>query len=258
MTMLSASAPDDRVSASLLGRTSPLVKLAVAVAWLIGLAFTLDVRPPIVLSACALAAGAILGAVPLGRLVRVLLPALVPLVAIVVANLLFSRSNADPLAVEIVRIGPLRLTEPALLASVGIGARIGAIVGVGAVFLLTTDTTRFVDALVQQARMPARFAYGANAAYQAVPNLAADLTTLRAARRLRGLRSWHPRLLVGLLVRAIRRADQLALAMDARAFGIGPRSAYREVKATWRDPAVLALGLAVLLLALRAGGTLGP
>ena len=256
--MLSASAPDDRVSASLLGRTSPLVKLAVAVAWLIGLAFTLDVGPPIVLSAGALAAGAILGAVPLGRLARVLLPALVPLVAIVLGNLVFSRSNADPLAVEIARIGPLRVTEQALLAAVGVGARIGALVSVGAVFLLTTDTTRFVDVLVQQARMPARFAYGANAAYQAVPNLASDLATLRAARRLRGLRSWHPRLLVGLLVRAIRRADQLALAMDARAFGIGPRSAYREVMATWRDPVVLALGLAVLLLALLAGGTLGP
>jgi energy-coupling factor transport system permease protein len=254
--MLSAHAPDERVSASLLGRTSPLVKLAVAVAWLIGLAFTLDMRPPIVLSGVALAAGVILGAVPPGRLARVLLPALVPLVAIVLANLLFSRGNADPLAAEIARIGPLRVTEQALRASVGVGARIGAIVSVGAVFLLTTDTTRFVDALVQQARMPARFAYGANAAYQAVPNLASDLATLRAARRLRGLRSWHPRLLVGLLVRAIRRADQLALAMDARAFGSGPRSAYREVPVTWRDPAVLALGLAVLLLGLMAGGTL--
>jgi energy-coupling factor transport system permease protein len=256
--VLSGLTPGDRVSASLLGRTSPLVKLAVAVAWLIGLAFTLDARPPIVLSAVALASGLIVGAIPLGRLLRVLLPALVPLLGIVLANLLFSRSNIDPLAVEIARIGPLRVTEPALIASLGVGARIGAIVSVGAVFLLTTDTTRFVDALVQQARMPARFAYGANAAYQAVPNLLTDLVTLRAARRLRGLRSWHPRLLVGLLVRAIRRADQLALAMDARAFGIGPRSAYREVRVTWRDPAVLGLGLAVLLLALLAGGTLGP
>ena len=255
--MLSAYAPDDRVSASLLGRTSPLVKLAVAVAWLIGLAFTLDLRPPILLSGFALAAGVTLGAIPPGRLARVVVPALVPLLAIVLANLIFSRSNADPLADEIARIGPLRITEQALLASVGVGARIGAIVSVGAVFLLTTDTTRFVDALVQQARMPARFAYGANAAYQAVPNLASDLATLRAARRLRGLRSWHPRLLVGLLVRAIRRADQLALAMDARAFGIGPRSAYREVGVTWRDPTVLGLGMAVLLLGLLAGGTLG-
>lgn len=256
--MDSGVVPGDRVSASLLGRTSPLVKLAVAVAWLIGLAFTLDVRPPIVLSAAAFAAGLIVGAIPFGRLVRVLLPAMVPLVAIVLANLLFSRWNADPLAVEIARIGPLRITEPALLASLGVGARIGAIVSVGAVFVLTTDTTRFVDALVQQARVPARFAYGANAAYQAVPNLAADLATLRAARRLRGLRSWHPRLLVGLLVRAIRRADQLALAMDARAFGIGPRSTYRELRLTWRDPVVLGLGLAVLLLGLLAGGTLAP
>ena len=260
--MVTIDAPGDRVSASVLGRTSPIVKLGLAVVWLIGLAFTLDPRPPIVLTAVALMALTVAGGVPLGRLARVLLPALAPLVGIVLANLLLSRSNGDPAATEVARLGPLRITMEALLASVGVGARIGAIVSAGAVFLLTTDTTRFVDALVQQAHVPARFAYGANAAYQAIPNLASDLVTLRAARRLRGLPGiaggWHPRLLVGLLVRAIRRADQLALAMDARAFGMGLRTSYRELPWTWRDPLVLAAGLGALLLALWAGGTLGP
>ena len=118
----------------------------------------------------------------------------------------------------------------------------------------TTDSTRLVDSLVQQGRVPERFGYGALAAYQAVPRLADQVTTLRQARRIRGLRwSWHPRLLVGLLVLAIRHGDRLALAMDARAFGSGPRSRYRVVRWSWLDLAVPIGALVVLVVALRLG-----
>ena len=117
-------------------------------------------------------------------------------------------------------------------------------------FTLTTDVTRLIDSLVQLGRVSPRFAYGALAAYQAVPQLAEDLGTLRGARRLRGLREWDPRLLVGLLVRAIRHADQLAIAMDARGFGAGPRSTYRPVEWTRLDAQVGAVGLAILVAAL--------
>jgi energy-coupling factor transporter transmembrane protein EcfT len=127
-----------------------------------------------------------------------------------------------------------------------------AIISVGAVFALTTDATALIDSLVQLGRVSPRFAYGLLAAYQAVPRLADDLGTLRSARRLRGLPEWHPRLLVGLLVRAIRHADQLAIAMDARGFGTGRRSTYRPV--AWRalDAAIAVAALAILVLALMA------
>ena len=119
-------------------------------------------------------------------------------------------------------------------------------------FALTTDSTRLADSLVQQAGLSPRFAYGALAAYQAVPRFGEDLTTLRQARRLRGLRGgWHPRLLVGLLVLAIRHGDRVALAMDARAFGFGPRTRYREVR--W-GPLDLAVGVGACLVLAAAFG----
>jgi energy-coupling factor transport system permease protein len=247
-----------QVTPSFLERVSPLAKLVVAIVWLLGSTLTLDPLPPSLLAGVAIAATLLFGGAPPGRLARLVAVAVLPIIGVVLANVLFSRSNIDPAAIEVARLGPLRLTAEALDAGAGVGARMAAIVSAGAAFLLTTDTTRFVDALVQQARLPARFAYGANAAYQAVPNLGRDLGTLRAARRVRGLRVWHPRLLVGLLVRAIRHADQLALAMDARGFGAGPRSTYRPMPLTWRDPLVVVLGAAVLVLALWAGGTLAP
>jgi energy-coupling factor transport system permease protein len=235
---------------SLLGRVNPLVKLGIALAWLIGLGLTLDALPPLILILVAMVAGLELGKVDLAALARRLVPLALAVVAIALANLLFSVHNPDPAATELLRIGPLRITEEALEAAGGLGARIAAIISVGAVFALTTDATALVDSLVQLAHLSPRFAYGALAAYQAVPRIADDLGTLRGARRLRGLRAWHPRLLVGLLVRAIRHADQLAIAMDARGFGSGRRTTYRPVRWTSLDAIVGLAALVILVAAL--------
>ena len=102
--------------------------------------------------------------------------------------------------------------------------------------------------------MSPRFAYGALAAYQSIPRFGEDLTTLRQARRIRGLRGgWHPRLLVGLLVLAIRHGDRMALAMDARAFGSRPMTHYRVIRWTVLDPVVAVAGAVVLVAALVVG-----
>lgn len=236
--------------ASLFGRTSPLVKLVIAAAWLLGLATTTDWRPGLFLAIVAFASIPLLGAVPSAQIVRRLWPLLLAGFGIALTNLLFSASNGDPAATELVRLGPLRLTVEGAAAAAGLGSRVLAIVAVGAAFALTTDATGLADALAQQAGLSPRFAYGALAAYQAVPRLADDLGTIRAARRLRGLRDWHPRILVGLLVRAIRHADQLALAMDARAFGTGPRTTYRPLHWGPADVVVGTAGIACLAVAM--------
>jgi energy-coupling factor transport system permease protein len=229
--MIAGPAIHDAQLESVLGRVSPLTKLGVAVIWLIGLALTTRHLPPAFIAIVALACGATLGRIRISSLARAIAPLWAIAAVVVLTNIVFGAANTDPMATEVARIGPLRLTAEAISTSTALGLRVVAIASVGAVFALTTDSTRLVDALVQQARAPERFAYGALAAYQAVPRFGEDLTTLRQARRLRGLRSgWHPRLLVGLLVLAIRHGDRIALAMDARAFGSGPRTRYREVR----------------------------
>lgn len=246
--------PDEAALASPLGRASPLTKLAIAVGWLVGLAFVVDPRPPLVLGLVAGVAGMALGGISPGRLLRGVAVLWVAAIGIGLFNALFSASNGDPSLATLLDVGPLRITFAAASAGLALGLRVFAIATMGVVFGLTTDSTRLVDALVQQARLSPRFGYGALAAYQAVPRLAEDLTTLRQARRIRGLRgSWHPRILVGLLVLAIRHGDRLALAMDARAFGSGPRSRFREAR--WRpmDAALLVAAIALLLAALALG-----
>jgi energy-coupling factor transport system permease protein len=246
--------PDAQLD-SLLGRTSPVLKLGIALVWLLGLALTLHPAPPVAIAVVTLAAGVILGAVPPATLARALVPLWAAALGIALFNTLFGTANLDPAARDLFSFGPLRVTVEGLMSGVGLGLRVLAIASVGAVFALTTDSTRLADSLVQQARVPERFAYGALAAYQAVPRFAEDLATLRAARRIRGLRgSWHPRLLLGLLVLAIRHGDRMALSMDARAFGSGPRSSYRQVRWTVLDVVIGAGALAVIVAALALGG----
>lgn len=245
---------EERALASPLGRTSPLLKLGIAAVWLVALAFSYDVRPAAVVTLAALGAGLTVGRLAPGRLAAGVAPLWVVALGIGLANMLFAAANADPANSVAVAVGPLHLTWAAIAGGIGVGARVVAVVAVGVVFGQTTDPTRLVDSLVQQGRAPERFAYGALAAYQAIPRLAEQLGTLRQARRIRGLRTgWHPRMLVGLLVLAIRHGDRLALAMDARGFGSGPRSRYREVRWARLDAVMAAGGLAVAALAVLAG-----
>jgi len=246
-----AAIADERAE-SVLGRANPLAKLAIAFLWLLGLAFTTRHLPPLVIAAVALAAGIGLGRIRPSDLARALTPLWFVAGVVVLSNIVFGAANTNPAATELARLGPLRVTAEAVSTATALGLRVLAIASVGAVLALTTEPTRLVDALVQQGRLPERFAYGALAAYQAIPRFAEDLTTLRQARRIRGLRGgWHPRLLLGLLVLAIRHGDRVALSMDARAFGSGPRSRYRIV--TWsRLDAGLAVGAFLVLVGVLA------
>ncbi len=244
---------------SVLGRTSPVLKLAISIGWLLGLATTVALGPPLIIAVTVLVAGLTLGGVPRRDLGRALAPLWLAAIGLATFNTLFGAANADPTATTIAQIGPFRITQAALAAGIGLGLRVAAIGAVGAVFALTTDSTRLIDALAQQGRVPERFAYGALAAYGAVPRFGQDLATLRQARRIRGLRGgWHPRLLVSLLVLAIRHGDRMAIAMDARGFGSGPRSRYREIRWMPLDLAVAIAAALVLLAALVAGARLSP
>jgi len=240
---------DDYRLASPLAQVSPVVKLAIALVWLGGLALAVRFAPPLFIATAALVAGAALGRIPTRAFVRALAPLWIAALGIGLSNTLFAAANSDPAAAELVRLGPVRIAVDAAAGGVALALRVLAIASVGAVFTLTTDATRLADSLVQQARVSPRFAYGALAAYQAIPRFGEDLATLRQARRVRGLRGgWHPGSLVGVLVLAIRHADRMALAMDARAFGSGPRTFYRPIRWGWLD-LMFGVGAAAILAA---------
>ena len=254
--MIGLARHDDRRALTTLGRTSALVKLGVAMAWLLGVVVTPDPRGSLALGLAALLAARSFGAVPLRELLRGLVPLAAAAIGIGVFTAVFAAANAEPGAVPLIAIGPVVVSVAGAGAALLVGARLLAIGAISVALATTTSPTALVDALVQQGRVSDRFAYGALAAYGALPRLAADLRSLREARELRGLRAdLHPRLLVALLVLAIRHAERLGVAMDARGFGLGPRSHFRPLAWGWPDAAVGAGGAVLLLTVLVA--TLG-
>ena len=150
------------------------------------------------------------------------------------------------------------MTTGVLLTALGLVLRLLAVALPGMIVFATTDPTDLADALVQNAKAPARFAIGALAAFRLVPLLGQEWQMLSMARRARGVDAGRNpvaelRLFAStafaLLVGAIRRGTRLAVAMDARGFDAGtPRTVARRQRFGPAD-ALLIAGAVVLAAA---------
>jgi energy-coupling factor transport system permease protein len=153
------------------------------------------------------------------------------------------------------------------LTALTVTVRVLAIALPGVVVLVTIDPTDLADSLVQNARVPARFAYASLAALRLLPLMAVEWRTIGLARRARGVDAGRNpvrrlRLFAGtvftLLVGAVRRGTRLAVAMDARGFdAVGPRTIARPQVVRRSDVALVLGAFAVLSAAVLAGSALG-
>jgi len=218
-----------------LGRLNPSAKLGAAVVVMVGLLVTADPVTPSLVLAAELAALP-LARVPARTVAALAWPLPLAAVGVAVANLVASSA------------------EPAVTA--GISLRLIAIALPGVLVFASTDPVDLCDSLVQQLRVPARFAYGALAAFRLLPLLRQEWLTIRRARRARGIDAGRSPLgglrlfgssVYALLVAAIRRGTRLALAMDSRGFDSRtPRTAARRQVVTAADWALLAAAMAVV------------
>ena len=224
----------------MLARRNPVAKLAAALVPTLALLSTLDPLTPALFLAVELALVPLFG-MSLSRLARRGWPLLVTAAGVASAQLLF--------------------TTGGLAAALGIALRIPAVALPGIVVFATTDPTDLADALVQNVRLPARFAIGALAAFRLVPLLGEEWRVLALARRARGIDAGrnpyaHLRLAgsltFALLVGAIRRGTRLATAMDARGFDSGAPRTFARVQRFRTADTVLVLGSVLMALALGA------
>ena len=251
---MSLASPLTSVRPDFLTHVTPAARLAAGMTWLVAAIVTLDPVVPVRLTIAAAVALVLWSGLPLRRVPRRLAPLGFAILSLTVFSILLSGANADRSLAAVAAFGPVRITAPAISAGLAIGLRV---VVIGLTTLLVfgpSDPTRMADSLVQQWHIPDRFAYGTLGALRVAPFMADDWTLIAAARRLRGI---QPRGAVGrirdagdrlvvMLVAAIRRAERLALAMDARGFDSGiKRSHFREVRVGWRDWLTMAVAAAV-------------
>lgn len=145
-------------------------------------------------------------------------------------------------SVVLVQVGEWRFTLAAYLAGVATALRIAAIVLLSLLAGLTTTGPELVRALVQNLRVPYRLGYTALAAMRFVPRFRHELEVIRAAHRVRGIDAGRGPIAaarrgisyaIPLLASAIRHAERVALAMEARAFGAHASRTERTIS-RWR------------------------
>ncbi|RLY94235.1 energy-coupling factor transporter transmembrane protein EcfT [Kocuria tytonicola] len=236
-----------------LARANPVVKLLGAL--LITLMIVVSADP--VTNAVALAGQLVLLAgVGLGpwRLLTTLWPVVLAAVISGWGTAMLSTAGGPVL----LHVGWVSITTGSLAAGAAIALRGLAIALPGITVLLTTDPTDLADGLAQTLRLPARFVLAALAALRLVEVMVTEWGVLAAARRARGAGGgrgpWNALREFGgqaftLLVQSLRRATRLAMTMEARGFGAGPRTWARTLHYGRVDVLV---GAAVVLTAVGA------
>lgn len=236
--------------ASFLHRLNPTVKLVAAFIGGLVLIVVFDPFTPAIFYGLALATMLLLARLPLATIGLAHLPFLAFAFSIFWVNLLF-RSYGEVL----VTFGPLTITEPGLRIGTSLGLRTLVIGAFAATFVLTTDPTRLVTSLVQNARISPRFAYAMLAAYRFLPALYSEWSVIRRAQamrgdlprrgRLRGIRR-TARQSLPLLVSAVRRAERVGIALESRGLGASQhRTFWRPTPLRRADLLFLATALAV-------------
>lgn len=226
------SAPGRR---SYLQRRNPAIKLLALVLIALALTFVYDPLVPAVIAVLTLVAGRLLGGLALRAQLKPLGILAIVGVAILLANIFFNKENAT--APALATLGSIKITGPALWAAGTLWFRLLAFVILAFVFFRTTEPQRLILSLVHQLHLNYRVAFSAMVGYRMLPSFRADYQTIRAAQRVRGLREvggwWRlwPRMrryAIPLLAGAVRKANRVAIAMDARAFGALSGRTYRQ------------------------------
>jgi energy-coupling factor transport system permease protein len=239
---------------SFLHRLNPLTKLALSVPVAVLVSLVYEPLVPLVIAMTAVLATWRLGRVPLWGVLRPIGFSLLLGFGMFWTGAFYYAGQGveGPSVVP----GPVHLSEASLLYGLTMVTRLLAIFATSSLFVLTTDPVDFVVALIHQARLPVKVGYAVFAAYRFMPLVQEELDTIRAAHHVRGATTGRGpvarlRQTIGyavpLLAISVRRAERVALAMDARGFGARrDRTYYRSTTLT-RSDLGFALGSAAVL-----------
>lgn len=256
---------------SLLHRLNPLTKVIATAPVVFFLALVTDPWTPAIFILLFSLTSIALGKIPFVRYIKTV----APLLFLVTGFLIVYPLVVDPARVAgtaiAFQIGPLEVRWGGIVFGLATALRILSLLLGMLLFVLTTDSTDFIRALVQQWRLPYRIGYSAMAAYRFIPMLQSELAVIQSAHKVRGisdrggLRAQYDRAkryAVPLLATAIRKAERTALAMDSRAFGaFEKRTYYRRLYFTpsdWLFITMFWLLSLAIILTLNQTELLGP
>ncbi|WP_052367099.1 energy-coupling factor transporter transmembrane component T family protein [Paraoerskovia marina] len=252
---------------SAFGRWNPTVKLGTLLAASAVIVAVTDPWTPTILWAAAVCAAVVAGRVPPRTLAGAHAALLAFALSIFVGNVLL-RSAGEVVAV----VGPVRVTDHGLDVAAALAIRVFYLGVISVILVATTDPVRLMTSLHQHARLPAGATFAVLAGMRVLEQLPAEWTTIRCAQALRDPGHEPGRLPTGvratgaatftLLVGAVRRAERISVALEARGLGSGPRTLAHPVPLGPGDVALAAaVGgtvTTVLVIGAAAGWLTGP
>jgi energy-coupling factor transport system permease protein len=255
---------------SYLHTLDPRAKIVAAILITAAASFT----PSLLGNVCLLAACLALvwlGRIPLAYALRGIIPAIPILVVLAIMQLLFFGRTFDPTSPVIFHWGWVVITIAVARLVVVSAARFVELLIITSVFTLSTRTTELttgIESLLRpfrRIRVPSHeLALVVTIAVRFVPTLALEAERLMKAQASRGGRFGGSRwrfvattrrmfpILVPLFTYALKRGEELIIAMEARAYMGGEgRTAYTLLRSTPGDWIAPALAFAFMLLMLR-------
>lgn len=247
-----------RPTTTWLARRNPTVKLALLFVCSAVTLFLLDPLTLAVLYAIAMVGVGVSARVPWRTLLTAQLPFAAFGAGLVVVNAL-SRPG------EVVLPGlPVRVTAEGLVIGLALALRT-LVIGVLSIgFLASTSPQLLMTSLTQHARLSPRVSYSMLAGYRLLHVLPQQWQTIRNAHAVRARLGRHGEPVFGprafarstfaLLVVSIRAGERIALALESRGLGTGPRTTWRPVPLDRRDVVfVLAVVAAVVVVVVGCG-----
>ncbi|WP_144027814.1 energy-coupling factor transporter transmembrane protein EcfT [Paenibacillus sp. 32352] len=223
-----------------LHRVNPSFKLLLSLALFFVLLFTDNLNVLVNLTLAQLILLLCFSGQPLHRLLLMFLPFGLLFVSSSMSMMLFGKGDTTW-----IHWGLIRVTEESFYRGLHIGLKTVNMALTGLTFALTTRPVALFYSLMQQCKLPAKFAYSFMAALRLIPIMAAEFQTLgmalkvRGVKRRAGLGGVYETLrlyAIPLLAQSIRRAQRIAVAMEAKRFSASRhRTFYYRIGFSQRD-----------------------
>ena len=155
----------------------------------------------------------------------------------------------------VINLWLIHLSRQALLFGFGRGLKLAELLATSILFLSTTTIEEFTTSLTN-IRVPYRVAFAMSLAFRLVPLFMDSALTVVQAQSLRGydfnqgnlferMKRYVPAV-IPVFMGALRRANNMAMALEARGFGMGTApTSFIEYRAHWRDYAAFATLLTI-------------
>ncbi|MCS7458897.1 energy-coupling factor transporter transmembrane protein EcfT [Paenibacillus doosanensis] len=241
-----------------LHRVNPSAKLLLSLLLFFVVLFTDNINVLINVTAAQLLLLLLFSGHPLRRLLLMFLPFALLFVSSSMSMMLFGKGDTTWL-----RWGLVRITEESFYRGLHIGFKTVNMALTGLIFALTTRPVALFYSLMQQCKLPPKFAYSFMAALRLMPIMVGEFHTLgmalkvRGVKRRAGLGGVYETLrlyAIPLLAQSIRRAQRIAVAMEAKRFSSArARTYYYRIGFSLRDAYLLLYLTAAVLAALYIG-----